>query len=903
MPKLVYDFSEGNKDMKDLLGGKGANLAEMTNLGLPVPPGFIISTEACRAYLRDGSTPPELDAEVSEHLTQLESAMGRKLGDPADPLLVSVRSGGKFSMPGMMDTILNIGLSDKSVAGLAKQAGNERFAWDSYRRLIQMFGKTVLDIEGEAFEQAIDNAKRAKGIKNDLDLDADDLQKLVGAFKQIVREHTGRDFPQEPREQMDLAINAVFNSWNSDRAILYRRQERIPTDLGTAVNIVAMVFGNLGEDSGTGVAFTRDPGTGQQGTYGDYLQNAQGEDVVAGIRNTVPLQDLERIDKASYDQLMQIMRTLENHYRDLCDIEFTIERGKLWMLQTRVGKRTAAAAFRIATQLVEQGLIDMDEALTRVSGEQLVRLMFPRFDTGTGAEKIAQGISASPGAAVGKVVFDSARAVELAGQGEDVILVRRETNPDDLHGMIAARGILTSRGGKTSHAAVVARGMGKTCVCGADELEVDTEGGHFTAPGGVSVADGDVISIDGTSGAVYLGEVPVVPSPVVQYFEGGLAPESDELVAAVHALMTHADTKRRLGVWANADTGPDCERARRFGAGGVGLVRTEHMFLGERRQLVERLILAENESEQQAALDALEPLQRGDFVEILEAMDGLPVTIRLIDPPLHEFLPDLTDLSVRIALAGDNATDKDKKLLDAVRLAARAEPHARPARGSAQPGHPGPARHAGAGDRARCGRPQAGRRQPASRGDDPAGRRGAGTGDRPRPDREGARPGRRGDRHRRTHAHRHHDRGAPGRAHRRGDRAVGGVLLLRHQRPDPDDVGLLPRRRGRGVLQPLHRARHLRGVAVRNNRPGRGRPAGPPRRRRGPGQPAGPSGRCLRRARRRPGFGAPLPRRGPGLRVLLAVPGARGPAGGRSRSDRVRAGRRGQRGRQRQQVS
>ena len=667
MPKLVYAFAEGSKDMKDLLGGKGANLAEMTNLGLPVPPGFIISTEACRAYLRDGTTPPELDAEVTGYLTQLESAMGRKLGDPADPLLVSVRSGAKFSMPGMMDTILNIGLSDRAVEGLAKQAGNERFAWDSYRRLVQMFGKTVLDIDGEAFEQAIDAAKKAKGIKNDLDLDADDLQKLVGAFKQIVRQHTGRDFPQEPREQLDLAVNAVFNSWNSDRAILYRRQERIPTDLGTAVNIVAMVFGNISDDSGTGVAFTRDPGTGQVGVYGDYLQNAQGEDVVAGIRNTVPLQDLERIDKASYDQLMDIMRTLENHYRDLCDIEFTVERGKLWMLQTRVGKRTAAAAFLIAVQLVEQGLIDMDEALTRVTGEQLVRLMFPRFDTGTGAAKIAQGISASPGAAVGKVVFESARAVELADQGEDVILVRRETNPDDLHGMIAARGILTSRGGKTSHAAVVARGMGKTCVCGADELEVDVLGGHFTASRGVTVAEGDVISIDGTSGAVYLGEVPVVPSPVVQYFEGGLAPESDELVGAVHALMAHADSKRRLGVWANADNGPDCSRARRFGAGGVGLVRTEHMFLGDRRQLVERLILADSGDEQQAALDALEPLQRGDFVEILAAMDGLPVTIRLIDPPLHEFLPDLTDLSVRIALAGDSATDKDKKLLDAVR--------------------------------------------------------------------------------------------------------------------------------------------------------------------------------------------------------------------------------------------
>src|SRR5450755_3403724 len=653
--------------MKDLLGGKGANLAEMTNLGLPVPPGFIISTEACRAYLRDGTTPAELDGEVTGHLSQLESAMGRKLGDPADPLLVSVRSGGKFSMPGMMDTILNIGLSDRAVEGLAKQAGHERFAWDSYRRLIQMFGKTVLDIEGEAFEQAIDAAKKAKGIKNDLDLDSGDLQELVGAFKQIVREHTGRDFPQEPREQMDLAINAVFNSWNSDRAVLYRRQERLPTDLGTAVNVVAMVFGNLGEDSGTGVAFTRDPGTGQRGVYGDYLQNAQGEDVVAGIRNTVPLQDLERIDKASYDQLMQIMRTLENHYKDLCDIEFTIERGKLWMLQTRVGKRTAAAAFRIAIQLVEQGLIDMDEALTRVSGEELVRLMFPRFDTGTGAKKIAQGISASPGAAVGKVVFDSPRAVELASQGEDVILVRRETNPDDLHGMIAARGILTSRGGKTSHAAVVARGMGKTCVCGADELDMDVAASTFTAPGGVTVSEGDLISIDGTSGVVYLGEVPVMASPVVEYFEGGIDPESDELVGAVHRIMTHADERRRLGVRANSDNGEDSARAVRFGAQGIGLTRTEHMFLGDRRQLVENLILAEDEDGRNAALDALEPLQRGDFVEILEAMDGLPVTIRLIDPPLHEFLPDLTELSVKIALAGDGATEQDRKLLEAVR--------------------------------------------------------------------------------------------------------------------------------------------------------------------------------------------------------------------------------------------
>ncbi len=670
MPKLVYDFTEGNKDLKDLLGGKGANLAEMTNLGLPVPPGFVITTEACRYYLQHGTTPEGLDTEIQDHLTKLESAMGRKLGDPADPLLVSVRSGAKFSMPGMMETVLNIGLSDESVQGLAKQAGNERFAWDSYRRLLQMFGKTVLDIEGEHFEHAIDAAKQAKGVRNDLDLDANDLQGLVETFKGIIKAQTGRDFPQDPREQMELAIKAVFDSWNADRAILYRRQERIPADLGTAVNVVTMVFGNLGMDSGTGVAFTRDPGTGAQGVYGDYLQNAQGEDVVAGIRNTVPLQDLEDINKPVFDELMQIMRTLENHYRDLCDIEFTVERGKLWMLQTRVGKRTAAAAFRIAMQLVDQGLIDEDEALRRVSGEELARLMFPRFDTSGEITKIATGVSASPGAAVGKAVFDSARAVEWASNGEKVILVRRETNPDDLHGMIAAQGILTSRGGKTSHAAVVARGMGKTCVCGADELTVDTKARKFTAPGDITVSEGDVISIDGTSGVVYLGEIPVVSSEVVRYFEGELHPhaaEADDLIRAVHSIMVHADHKRRLGVHANADNGPDCARARRFGAGGVGLVRTEHMFLGERRQLIEDLVLASTDDDRQRALDALEPLQRGDFVEILDAMDGLPVTIRLIDPPLHEFLPDLTDLSVKIALAGDSATEKDKELLAAVR--------------------------------------------------------------------------------------------------------------------------------------------------------------------------------------------------------------------------------------------
>jgi pyruvate,orthophosphate dikinase len=670
VPKFVYDFTEGNKDLKDLLGGKGANLAEMTNLGLPVPPGFTITTDACRHYLRHGAAPDGLDAEVTGHLAVIEKAMGRTLGDPADPLLVSVRSGAKFSMPGMMDTVLNIGLSDESVHGLAKQAGSERFAWDSYRRLIQMFSKTVLGIDGEHFEHALDSAKKARGVASDTGLDAGDLRNLTHAYKEIVREHAGRDFPQDPRAQLDLAIGAVFGSWNSARAVLYRRQERIPGDLGTAVNVVAMVFGNLGDDSGTGVAFTRDPATGAPGVYGDYLQNAQGEDVVAGIRNTVPLQDLELLDKRCYGELMSIMALLEGHYRDLCDIEFTIERGKLWMLQTRVGKRTAAAAFRIATQLADQGLIDMDEALTRVTGAELARLMFPAFDASVQATRIAMGVSASPGAAVGKAVFDSARAVELAGAGEAVILVRRETNPDDLHGMIAARGILTSRGGKTSHAAVVARGMGKPCVCGAEQLDVNTEARTFTAPGGITVTEGDVISIDGTSGEVCAGEVPVVPSPVVRYFEGELDPgsaEAGDLIRAVHRIMAHADSRRRLGVLANADTGPDAARARRFGAEGIGLVRTEHMFLGERRQLIEDLILAETEDGRQRALAALETLQTSDFTEILAVMDGLPVTIRTIDPPLHEFLPDLTDLSVRIALEGDKATSKERHLLAEVR--------------------------------------------------------------------------------------------------------------------------------------------------------------------------------------------------------------------------------------------
>jgi pyruvate,orthophosphate dikinase len=669
MGRYVYDFAEGGKDQKDLLGGKGANLAEMTRLGLPVPPGFTITTDACRVYLAEGHEPEGLAEEVDRHLAALEERMGRRLGDPDDPLLVSVRSGAKFSMPGMMDTVLNIGLGDHSVEGLIRQSGgNERFAWDSYRRLLSMFGQTVLGLGSLDFEQELDRLKDERGASSDLDLTAEDLRGLVKTYQGLVREHAGRDFPQDPREQLGLAIRAVFDSWNTERATIYRRRERIPADLGTAVNVGAMVFGNGGPDSGTGVAFTRDPATGAQGVYGDYLQNAQGEDVVAGIRNTVPLHDLETIDKACYDELLGIMATLERHYRDLCDIEFTIEHGRLWMLQTRVGKRTAQAAFRIASELVDEGLIDLDEALQRVNGAQLATLMFPRFNDRHGRHLLGTGMNASPGAAVGKAVFDSQTAAEWAERGEDVILVRRETNPDDLKGMVAARGILTSRGGKTSHAAVVARGMGRTCVCGAESLDVDVRARRFTCADGTVVGEGDVISIDGTTGDIFAGEVPVMDSLVVRHFEGDSS-AADETVRAVARLMEHADRTRRMAVRANADTPGDAARARRFGAQGIGLCRTEHMFLGDRRELVEHLIIAETHEEQEAALEALLPRQREDFIGILEAMDGLPVTVRLIDPPLHEFLPDLTDLAVLVAHEDDagNPDSRHHRLLEAVR--------------------------------------------------------------------------------------------------------------------------------------------------------------------------------------------------------------------------------------------
>ena len=668
--RYVYDFAEGDKDKKDLLGGKGANLSEMIKIGLNVPPGFTVTTDACRAYLNGGAVPPEMAEQVTEQLSSLEAKIGRTLGDPANPLLVSVRSGAKFSMPGMMETVLNIGMSDASVAGLTEFSKDERFAWDSYRRLIQMFGKTVLDIEGHYFEHAIDQAKTDAGVATDVELGVPELQALVATYKGIVKEHAGIDFPQDPREQLDRAIKAVFDSWNTDRAKLYRRQERIPADLGTAVNVQAMVFGNVGNDSGTGVAFTRDPATGATGHYGDYLPDAQGEDVVSGVRNTLTLDDMGRLDPEAHAQLLANMDALEAHYKDLCDIEFTVERGQLYMLQTRVGKRTAGAAFRIATQLADEGVIDMDEAVRRVSGAQLVQLMFPHFDHSGDRKIVAKGIAASPGAAVGTAVFDSETAVAKAEEGIATILIRRETTPDDLAGMVAAAGILTSRGGKTSHAAVVARGMGKTAVCGTEELTVDTHAKIATAPGGVVIREGDAVSIDGATGEVFLGRVPVIPSPVVQYFEGELAPRRSATTWSrpCDRIVTHADNVRRLAVRTNADTPEDAARARRMGAQGIGLCRTEHMFLGDRKQYVERLILAESDEEKAGSLAALLPLQRGDFEEILEAMDGLPVTIRLLDPPLHEFLPDLTTLAVAVARAEDagSVTESDLRMLAAV---------------------------------------------------------------------------------------------------------------------------------------------------------------------------------------------------------------------------------------------
>ncbi len=679
MSKLIQNFKSGDKSQKDLLGGKGANLAEMVQIGLPVPPGFTITTDACRHYLLKGEFPANLVTELFDYLDKLETETGKKFGDSTNPLLVSVRSGAKFSMPGMMETVLNVGITYEVAESMANTSGNPRFAWDSYRRFIEMFGKTVCEVPVSDFHHVEERILAKTGHTDLQALEVEDIKSLADGFIKLIELTTGEEFPTDPKVHLVRAIEAVFKSWNSERAQMYRRRERIPSDIGTAVNIQSMVFGNLSDDSGTGVAFTRNPATGENGRYGDYLQRAQGEDVVAGIRTPLTLEDFANLAPNLASELDSVMQKLEDHYGDLCDIEFTVEKGSLWILQTRVGKRTAEAAFRIAIALVEEGKIDMDEALRRTSGDQLAALMFPQFDVSAKKDLIASGIPASPGAAVGEAVFDSKRAFDMSKAGKKVILVRRETSPDDLVGMVASQGILTSRGGKTSHAAVVARGMGKTAVCGVDSISVDERANLFTV-GNVTIFEGDLISIDGTTGNIYKGEVPVVASPVTSYLEGRLSADSDEaspVVKAVDRILAHADTRRRLQVRTNADTPEDAIRARILGAEGVGLCRTEHMFLGARRSYVERLVLAENEDIQRSVIAEMEPLQRADFVGIMMAMSGLPVTIRLLDPPLHEFLPSLIQLSAVMARAealNEEISLRDKAMFAAVNRLHEANP-------------------------------------------------------------------------------------------------------------------------------------------------------------------------------------------------------------------------------------
>ncbi|MHB8792369.1 MAG: pyruvate, phosphate dikinase [Thermoleophilia bacterium] len=654
--KYVYDFSEGSKEMKDLLGGKGANLAEMTSMGIPVPDGFTITTEACIAYgKQDNQFPEGLDAEIESHLSRLEETTGKKLGDPENPLLVSVRSGAKFSMPGMMDTVLNLGLNDDSVQGLAKKTGDDRFAWDAYRRFIQMFGKVVMEVEGQLFEDAITVRRDEAGVKFDNELDPDQLRILVEDFKKILEKETGRSFPSEPREQLELSIQAVFRSWGNPRAVTYRRHYNISDDLGTAVNVQLMVFGNMGDDSGTGVAFTRNPSTGEKEIFGDYLTNAQGEDVVAGIRKTKKLSEMKDEMPAVFKELTGVMNKLEQHYREMEDIEFTIEQDKLYMLQTRDGKRTAAAAVKIASDLVDEGLITREEAVAKIDPGQLDQLLHPMIDPSQSYEALTQGLNASPGAAVGKVVFDADTAAERGKAGEAVILVRWETSPDDIHGLISAQGVLTSHGGMTSHAAVVARGMGKPAVCGADQVNISEKEKQFSV-NGVTVKEGDILTIDGTTGKVILGAVDLVPPQINENFQ---------------AIVGWADEIRTMAVRTNADTPEDAEKAREFGAQGIGLCRTEHMFMAEDRlPIVRKMILAEDGEARADALAELLPMQQDDFEGIFEAMHGLPVTIRLLDPPLHEFLPDYTELMVELERAKLTGAD-EAEIAEREDLAAR----------------------------------------------------------------------------------------------------------------------------------------------------------------------------------------------------------------------------------------
>lgn len=631
--KYVYDFAQGSAEMKELLGGKGANLAEMASLGIPVPPGFIITTQACIHFSETGRYPEGLEAELDSHLQTLESEAGKEFGDREDPLLVSVRSGAVVSMPGMMDTVLNLGLNDVTVKGLAENTGNFRFAYDSYRRFIQMFGEVVIGIDGQVFENALVAKKEEVGAAEDTDLSAEDLQEVIVTFKDILKQKSQTGFPDDPRSQLDMAIKAVFGSWDNERAKVYRKANKISNDLGTAVNVQAMVFGNKGDTSGTGVAFTRDPSTGERVFYGEFLMNAQGEDVVAGVRHPHPLQELGQVVPGALSQLEEIRERLESHYRDMQDIEFTIEDGSLYMLQTRTGKRTAPAALKVAVDMVEEGMISREEALARIDPAQLDQLLHPRLDDTASYEVLTSGLNASPGAAVGRVVFDADVALEKGEAGEEVILVRWETTPDDIHGIISAQGVITSHGGMTSHAAVVARGMGKPCIAGATEIKIDAQAGQFRV-GDTEVKEGDWVTMDGTSGRVIVGRAELVPPQINEDFE---------------QILKWADAVRMLGVRTNADNPADSAKAREFGAEGIGLCRTEHMFMEEERlPHMQSMILADTKEERERHLEKLLPFQRQDFEGIFRVMAGFPVTIRLLDPPLHEFLPDYTDLMVEI---------------------------------------------------------------------------------------------------------------------------------------------------------------------------------------------------------------------------------------------------------------
>ncbi len=663
--KQVYLFQEGNARMKEVLGGKGANLAEMTRIGLPVPPGFTISTKACRSYFREGKVITQrLKEEAAAALKALEETLGKRFGQPENPLLVSVRSGAVHSMPGMMDTILNLGLNDKTVEGLAAASGNRAFALDCYRRFIQMFADVVMHVDHYYFEEALTGQKREAGVLHDPDLGEEDLEKLIAGYKKIVLSHTRRPFPQEPLEQLELAVKAVFDSWDNQRARVYRRLNKIPDHLGTAVNVQAMVFGNMGNDSGTGVAFTRNPSTGEKKIYGEFLVNAQGEDVVAGIRTPLPIDQMAEKMPGIHKEFLDVCSLLEKHYRDMQDIEFTVEKGKLFLLQTRTGKRTTAAAVKTVVDMVAEGVIEKEEAVMRVDASQIDQLLHSQIDPGAKLKVLARGLPASPGAASGRIVFDADKAEELAQKDQQVLLVRTETTPDDIHGMVAAQGILTSRGGMTSHAAVVARGMGKPCICGCEAVEIDAALGTMEVEGTI-LKEGDLLSIDGSTGRVILGEVPLIPPKLSSEFQN---------------FLSWADAYRDMKVRANADTPEDAARAREFGAEGIGLCRTEHMFMAqERLPVVQEMILAADGEERKGALARLLPMQQQDFKEIFRAMASLPVTIRLLDPPLHEFLPNLEKLVVeRTKLKCQGAPEKEiyekDKLIRQVRSLSETNP-------------------------------------------------------------------------------------------------------------------------------------------------------------------------------------------------------------------------------------